>query len=44
MRNASSDGIQRLVDAMSQQDADQEEGKEPTTEELAQRLRDRKGN
>jgi len=44
MRNASSNDIQRLVEAMEQQDADQEQGKEPTTEEFAQRLRDRKGN
>ena len=43
MRNASSNDIQLLVEAMAQQDAD-EQGKEPTTEEFAQRLRDRKGN
>ena len=44
MRNASSDGIQRIVDAMTQQDVDQEQGIEHTAEEFAQRLRDRKGN
>ena len=43
MRNASSDGIQRIVDAMSQQDADQEQSNEHTVEKFVQRLRDRKG-
>ena len=44
MRNASSDSIQLIVDAMSQQEADEQQDIEHTAEEFAQRLRDRKGN
>ena len=41
MRNSSSDSIQKLVDAMQQQEQDEQQG-EQTAEQFAQHLRERK--
>jgi len=43
MRNASSEGILRLVDEMANQDANQEQG-EQSAADFAEHLRNRKGN